>query len=481
MIFTDISHRFNSPSARRRRSSPMQPGLRRAGCALALAFAGMAFAGMASAADWPQYQADAARSGVNASESAFTPENIPSLGVAWNGFIGSDVASEGGAVIAGKTLFVAGFDGKLSAFDVDGCKAATCQPLWQGSAAGDITSTPAVSGGFVAVSSQDGFVHVFDAKGCGGAAQCDALWRGQLSGASIDSSVVIAAGNLYVADFEGQLAVFPLAGCRAAVCAPTWTGHAPAGDNITAAPAVGDGFVYVQTTIAPIDGSESGGHLLAFPAAGCAQATCDIAWSADLGGPSGTRSGPMVAGDKVIVGSSERLVRPNSRKHLFAFDAAGCGQSVCRPAQTFDVGFRGADDTVTVSGSLVLVSSNRARGSARVGVVMAFDLATCDTLCEPLWTGVNPSTGAISPPAVAGDLVFVGKGPASFDQLDAGVYAFDIHGCGHKDLCQPLTFVQSFPVATYFGAPLAIADDRIAFVSTDSSTLGSYVSVMTLR
>jgi outer membrane protein assembly factor BamB len=473
MNSNDIAHISNSRRPAWARTTPWQRALRSAGCALALAGAGLA-----SAADWSQFQSDAGRSGSNAAETAFKPGNIKSLHVEWNDAFGGDVASEGGAAIAGKTLYVAGFDGTLSAFDSEACHTGTCLPLWQGAAAGDITSTPAVADGVVAVPSQDGFVHVFNADGCNGADHCDALWRGQLSGASLDSSVVIADGNIYVADFEGQLAVFPLAGCNAAVCAPTWTGHAPAGDQILASPAVGAGFVYVQTTIESIDGTKSGGHLLAFPSAGCAHATCDFTWSADLRGPSGTRSGAVVAGDKVIVGSSERLVNPNGRKHLFAFNAAGCGRAVCKPVQTFDVGLEGIDAAPAVSGSLLFASSNNARGSGAAGVVMAFDLAGCGKNCQPLWTGINSSAGALSPPAVAGDLVFVGKGPASLDEVDAGVYAFNVHGCG-KTFCRPLKFVQAFQVATYFGAPLAIADDQIAFV-TDSG-FGSNVSVLGLH
>jgi outer membrane protein assembly factor BamB len=439
---------------------------------------GLAAFGPSRASDWTQFQAGPDHPGVNASETAFTPGNVADLKVVWRGHIGSDVTTEGGSAIAGPILFVTGFDGKLSAFPSAGCGARDCQPSWQGSAAGDITSTPAVADGRVVFASADHFVHVFDAAGCG-AEQCEPLWRGQLSNGSIDSSVAIAGGMIFVGDFSGQLSVFPLAGCGADVCAPAWTAQADRpNEQIDSAPTVGNGFVYVQTSIAKKVVSD--GRLLVFPAAGCGQPTCRALWSAELGGMAGFTSSPVIVGDKVIVGSERRTgggVDPAD--HLVAFAAAGCGADTCRPVQFFDVGTQGVGSTPAVSGTMLFVSSNETPGHKTVGVVSAFDLSTCGTHCKPVWTGVNPSEGAVSPPAVAGDVVFVGKGPASFDADDAGVYAFDVHGCGRPQ-CRPLAFVQSSPQAFYLGAPLAIAQDRIAFVSMDNATLDSNVAVIAL-
>jgi hypothetical protein len=284
---------------------------------------------------------------------------------------------------------------------------------------------------------------------------------------------------IFVGDFSGRLSVFPLAGCGSAVCAPAWTAQADKPhEQINSAPAVGNGFVYVQTTIVKTAGSI--GRLLAFPAAGCGQSTCSASWSANLGGPSGLTSSPVIVGDKVIVGSEPRPDgAPDTAHHLVAFAAAGCGQAVCKPVQVFDIGTQGVDATPAVSGTMLFVSSNETPGNKTVGVVSAFDLSTCGTRCQPIWTGVNPSQGAISPPAVAGDVVFVGKGPASFDAIDAGVYAFDARGCGRPQ-CRPLAFVQASLTAFYLGAPLAIAQDRIAFVSMDDATLDSNVAVIAL-
>src|SRR6476469_4856293 len=108
--------------------------------ALALA---LCAAAPARAADWPQFGQTATHGNSNRSERAFTPENVGSLVVKWNADMGSNVSTEGGAVIAGSRLFVAGFDGRLSAFDLAGCGADVCEPLWQGRTRNDITTTPA--------------------------------------------------------------------------------------------------------------------------------------------------------------------------------------------------------------------------------------------------------------------------------------------------------------------------------------------------
>ena len=83
----------------------------------------------ALAADWPQFGQTPKHGNANPSERAFTPDNVGSLVVKWNANMGSNVSTEGGAVIAGQRLFVAGFDGRISAFDIDGCGADVCDPI----------------------------------------------------------------------------------------------------------------------------------------------------------------------------------------------------------------------------------------------------------------------------------------------------------------------------------------------------------------
>ena len=449
-------------------------GLRRVAGDGVLAFALVAaICAPALAADWPQFGQTPKHTNSNPSERAFTPENVGSLVVKWNADMGSNVSTEGGAVIAGQRLFVAGFDGRLSAFDLAGCGAEVCEPLWQGLTRNDITTTPAVQDGFVVVSSADRFIHVFDANGCG-AATCDALWRGRLPNAPVDSSPTIAGGNVYVGDLSGQLSVFALAGCGQDVCDPVWTARAGRHESFNSTPAVWNGAVYLQTTYAtPFDIT---GRLMVFPD-GCGAATCEPLWSADLGGQAGKASGPVVALGRVFAGSSRRFGKPNRREHVFAFDAAGCGEAVCEPVQSFDVGPEGIDTTLAVAGHTLYASTNASTDLNTVGVVMAFDIDACGLKCPPSWTGINFTEGFLTAPVVTRDVVFVGKGPAL--EVDSGLFAFDAHGCGQA-LCRALTLLRTNESGNTLGAPLAVARDAIAFVNNDNDANRSQVTVIGL-
>ena len=444
----------------------------------ALAAALLALALPAGAADWPQFGRSAAHASVNASERAFTPGNVEQLAVAWEGDLGANTATEGGAVIAGDRIFATGFNGRLSAFDLAGCGASVCQPLWQGRTDNDITSTPAVAGSHVLVASADRFLHVFDVGGCGDSI-CRAIWRGRLADASIDSSVAVAGGLAFVGDLGGRLSVFSLDGCDAPICDPLWTAEAPLPhEEMNATPAVGGGFVFVQTTInTPQDDT---GRMLVYPAGGCGQASCQPVWIAELGGPPGKTSAPVIAGDEVFAGSSRRFGGPNRRDHLFSFPLRGCGQATCAPTRSFDVGPNGIETAPAVAGNMLFASTNASPDPNTVGVLAAFDLSTCASgRCAAAWVGINFTEGFVSSPAVAGNVVFVGKGPASGIDIDAGVFAFDARGCGHA-LCASLALVVPSPDAFYLGAPLAIARDRIAFVSNDNAAGRSTVSVLAL-
>jgi len=441
--------------------------------AAALGALAVAAAVPALAADWPQFGQTPKHANSNPSERSFTPENVGSLVVKWNANMGSNVNTEGGAVIAGQRMFVAGFDGRISAFDLDGCGADVCDPLWQGRTDNDITTTPAVKDGVVVVSSADRFIHVFDANGCG-AGTCDALWRGRLKQGAIDSSPTIAGGFIYVGDLAGNLFVFALAGCGQDVCDPVWTAHAGPHEAFNSTPAVWGGSVYIQTSYST--DFDITGRLLVFPD-GCGQSTCPASWTADLGGQAGKASGPVVAQGRVFAGSSRRFGKPNKRDHVFAFDTSGCGQAVCEPIQTFDVGPEGIDTTLAVAGTTLYASTNTSPDPNTVGVVMAFDIERCGLRCAPMWTGINFTEGFLSAPVVTRDVVFVGKGPAL--EVDSGVFAFDANGCG-QELCRALKLVRASESGNYLGAPLAIARDRIVFVNNDNDLNRSQVTVIGL-
>jgi outer membrane protein assembly factor BamB len=255
---------------------------------LIAALSGALFAALASTAlhaeDWPQFGRTPQHLNTNPGETAFSAANIGALAILWKAHFGNNTSTEGGAVIAGNRLFVTGFDGKLSAFDLAGCGAASCEPLWQGATRNDITATPAVADGKVYIASADHFLYVFDAAGCG-AAQCSPLWRGRLQDAAIDSSVALINGRAYVGDYGGRLYAFDAAGCATSQCNPLWTAQGIASEQFVSTPTVDDTHLFIQTTISTPD--DVTGRLLAFTLADCTGTTCAPAWAADIGGPAG--------------------------------------------------------------------------------------------------------------------------------------------------------------------------------------------------
>jgi outer membrane protein assembly factor BamB len=444
----------------------------------ALLILGVALCGAAAAGprDWPQFGRSPRHLNVNPKENTFTPQNVSRLRVEWAGHFGDNTSTEGGAVLAGPLAYVADFDGRLSAFSIDGCGQTSCEPLWQGQMRNNATSTPAVSDGKVFIASADRFLHVFDAAGCG-ASRCQALWRGRLRDASLDSSVAVADGVAYVGNFGGHLLAFDAAGCGASVCEPLWTGLSGPNEEMNSSPAVGAGHVFVASTISTA--ADRTGRLLAYPAAGCGASECAPIWSADIGGPAGFTTSPVVAADMVFAGSSRRFGGPNGPDHLFAFRASGCGKAVCQPIASFDAGPDGIDSTPAVSDGMLFASTQASPDLNTVGVVAAFDIQACTTrLCKPMWTGVNFTEGFMSSPVVAGDVVFVGKGPADF--VDSGVFAYDRRGCGGRATCRALSLVLPSPWMFYLGSPLAVAGGRIAFVSNDNVEGRSNMYIMTL-
>jgi hypothetical protein len=441
--------------------------------AAAFGLLSLAAAAPSMAADWPQFGQTPVHANAIRSERAFTPENAGTLVVKWNADMGMNTSDEGGAVIADDRLFVTGFDGRLSAFAIGGCGMDVCEPLWQGVTDNDITTTPAVKGDRVVVSSADRFIHVFDVNGCG-LATCSALWRGRLSSGAIDSSPTIAGGFIYVGDLGGQLSVFPMKGCGQDICDPVWTAHAGPHEVMNSTPAVSGGFVYIQTTFNT--DNDSSGSLHVYPD-GCGASKCKEAWSAELGGQTGKATGPLLAFGKVFVASSRRFGKRNTHDHVFAFDASGCGMGVCQPVQIFNAGPDGVASSLAVSGHMLFASTNKSSDPNTVGVVMAFDIAKCGLRCDPVWEGINFTEGFLSAPVVTHGIVFVGKGPADF--VDSGLFAYDVNGCGQK-LCRALTLVKASNFGNYVGAPLAVADDRIAFVNNDNDANRSQVTVIGL-
>jgi outer membrane protein assembly factor BamB len=421
---------------------------------------------IAPVSEWTQFGHDARHPNVNPDEHAFSVQNVNRLKVVGKGHLGDNSLSFGGAAVAGGTAYIGDSDGNLSAFPVAECSLGTsCEPLWQGQLGETIADTPAVADGVVLIGATDHKLSAFAAAGCGGAAVCKPLWQGQLQDGPLESSPAVVDGIAYIGDFSGRLYAFRVAGCGQALCQPLWVGRAGPNEELISSPAVANGNVYIGSTINTPD--DVTGRLLVFPAAGCGRAECQPTWTADAGGPVGQNLAPVVSNDTVYVASSTRFGGPDKPAHMFAFPAAGCGASVCKPLRTYNLPL-GAVAGPTLAGSTLLVSTQDSPDPNFVGAVAAFPAAGCGRpSCDPVWTGVTGASGFESPPAVAGGVVFIEQGPASGFPVDAGMFAYDLRGCGAA-VCQPLTFVQFSDQQVYLGSPFAIAGGKLFAESNDN-------------
>jgi PQQ-like domain len=367
--------------------------------ALTALAAGSSLAGASAApaavpSQWPQFGQSPRHLNTNPAEKAFSTGNVGGLRTLFTADFGSNTATEGGPAVANGVLYQAGFDGNLNAYPASGCGQRSCQPLWRGTAAGDFTSTPAVAGGLVFIASADHFLYAFPAAGCG-AAICAPRWKAHLRAAVVDSSVAVAGGVAYVGDFSGHLYAFTAAGCGAAVCQPLWAGHGLSTELI-GAPAVANGLVYVTTF--HNTPNLFNGRLLVFPAAGCGQAFCTPSWTAGIGGPAGSTAAPAVTATTVYTTSGTLFGNgANTRFHLMAFPATGCGANTCKPLRSYDTGDGGAEGAPAVSGNMLFATTQGTPDPNTIGVVAAYPAAGCGKpRCEPLWTGVNFESGFAS-------------------------------------------------------------------------------------
>src|SRR6266568_3122253 len=110
--------------------------------------------------NWPMYKGRASRTGFNPAETTINVGNAQMLTQSWVGIMGDLVDVSSPAVVNG-VVYVGSFDGKLYAFDANGCGQAACQPLWSGATQNSITSSPAVAQGTVFIGSNDHKFYAF--------------------------------------------------------------------------------------------------------------------------------------------------------------------------------------------------------------------------------------------------------------------------------------------------------------------------------
>lgn len=407
----------------------------------------------AGAIDWPQFRFDNNRTGFNRFENTLNRQNVPQLQLAWEGQLGMLVDFSSPAVVDGvvyigstdgvlwaypsdgcgqdfcatplwrstdlaqirdtpavrngivyvgsQTSFFSN-DGKLNAFDADGCGQDVCEPLWQGLAGPQsiLESSPAVAGGFVFVGSYDGKLYAFDADGCG-AATCDPLWTGA-TGGHIESSPTVRRGVVYIGSDNRRLNAFDAGGCGASTCDPLWTG--PLGSSpFQSSPAVSRGIVYMPSQHA----------LSAFDADGCGAVACDPLWKA-IDNLNFFNGSPAIARGRVYVPLENGVA---------VYAADGCGAETCDPLWTlFGSGQQAAVlSSPTVANGVVYAGRN-------TGEVLAWPAGPCGSfVCSQIWSGAFNEQIVSSSPTVVNGKLYIGSANNLFpEDIQGRIFVFEL-------------------------------------------------------
>jgi outer membrane protein assembly factor BamB len=178
-------------------------------------------------------------------------------------------------------------DATLETRDLAGgaCPPAGCTTTLPVPVGNGLVETPTVAdGNRLVVVGTNGQVYVVDRTAN------TLAWSGSFATAASVPAAVTPT-TVYVAGDGGELAAFPLAGCGAATCTPTWTATLPG--HATGRPTVGADVVYVGT---------SDGTVAAFAAGGCGSATCAPLWSQQIG--DAISGSPIVHGGTVYAGTT---------------------------------------------------------------------------------------------------------------------------------------------------------------------------------
>jgi outer membrane protein assembly factor BamB len=406
-----------------------------------------------TAVDWPQFRFDDNHTGFNPLETTLNRQNVPNLQLAWQAQLGDLVDFSSPAVVGG-TVYIGSSDGVLWAFPASGCGQSFCTtPTWRSVSLAQIVDSPTVAGGMVFVGSQtsptsnDGRLDAFDANGCG-QATCHPLWQGLTGTQSIlQSSPAVANGVVYVGAFDGKLYAFDANGCGQATCQPLWTGAT--GGHIESTPTVSGGVAFV--------GSDDG-KLYAFDANGCGQATCQPLWTGAVGSPT-FQSSPAVFKMAVYIAGQHSLAafkvsgcgqatcqpvwRAVDNLNFFngspavangkvyiglengvnVYAARGCGQAQCGPLFTlFGSGQQAAVvSSPTVANGVVYVGRN-------TGQVLAWPAGGCGAfVCSEIWSGTTDDPIVSSSPTVVNGTVYIGSANQQAPESISGrLYVFTL-------------------------------------------------------
>ena len=341
-------------------------------------------------------------------EKTISKSNAQRLGIAWQGLMG-DIADNSSPAIANGVAYIGSFDGRLYAFNADGCGQDTCQPLWSGATENDIQSSPTVMNNTVYIGSEDHKLYAFAAKGCG-QSDCAPLWVGLTNGA-VESAPVVTSTTVYVGSEDHNFYAFPATavGSRPALRC----GGCRREEAINSSPALVNNILYF--------GSQDG-KLYAVSAQGCGRQVCPPMWTAQVGSII-FGSSPAVSNKVVYIASFNEKNSTDSR--LYAFNQV-LPKPVCRPLWSAPAGDFVASSPAVANGVVYIGSGD--------DLLYAFDANGCGKAsCNFLWRGiaVGAQAALTSSPAVANGLVYVGEN-------NGMVEVFDAAGCG-QSICLPVT------------------------------------------
>lgn len=327
----------------------------------------------ASAADWPMFRGDVARTGRAAEQAA------PPLSAAWTFDAGGGILSSP-AVADGKVYF-GSRDGGIYALS-----AQTGAQLWRFQTGNWVESSPAVSGGVVYAASMDGNLYALDGQTGG------LVWLAALGAPSVSSPLVLR-GRVYAGTGlpEKKLKVFDaLTGEQ--------VGGYPAGQPVDSAPAFGGSAVYFGSNDGKLHALDV--QTLAPPAG----------WPRETAGS--FRLNPVA-----FSGGALYALPGHDDKKAYVFDAAG-GDELRTSAPLEQ---RASWQTFTAPA----VSGARLYFSGAIGAYRNFDtfeeLGAGDNYLSAVDTGTlasvwasSPSLGAISgmgllsSPVIANDMLYAG-------------------------------------------------------------------------
>jgi outer membrane protein assembly factor BamB len=403
--------------------------------------------------DWPQFRFDDNHTGFNPLETTLNRQNVRNLRLDWQAQLGKLVLASSPAVV-NDVVYIGSSDGVLWAYPVSGCGQSLCTtPLWQSTSLAQIIDSPTVSNGIVYVGSQtsfsnnDGKLNAFDADGCGQAV-CSPLWQGLAGPQSIlDSSPAVANGVVYVGSFDHKLYAFDADGCGQATCLPLWTGAT--GGTIESTPTITHGIAFI--------GSDDG-KLYAFDADGCGQSTCQPLWTGTIGTPTFSSS-PAIFRNTVYIAGQHALaafratgcgqatcapvwkavdnlnffngspalakgrVYIGLENGLSVYAANGCGQAQCNPLFTlFGTGEQAAVlSSPTVANGVVYAGRN-------TGQVLAWPAAGCGQfVCNEIWSGDTNDQIVESSPTVVNGILYIGSADNLFpEDIQGRIYVFSL-------------------------------------------------------